>query len=194
MGRRLGSKNGVHTTKINFYGKRGRPKLWKNMNKKEKVGRVWRYVRLILIIIVTLIAFALVFMYFTGKNDTESVSTTTPQNTSKPISKASATKTITNEVIELKDAAQDYQNDGDQEKLTNRLESVQKQNQNLETRLPEGHTKEAVQTVNNTVSQIQQNPNNANNIVQNNLNDLVSKSGFWASIYYQVQSWVNNFQ
>ena len=194
MGRRLGSKNGVHTTKINFYGKRGRPKLWKNMNKKEKVGRVWRYVRLILITIVALIALAFVLIYFTGKNDTESVSTTTPQNTSKPISKASATKTITNEVIELKDAAQDYQNDGDQEKLIDRLESVQKQNQSLEARLPEGHTKEAVQTVNSTVTQIQQNPNNASNIVQNNLNDLVSKSGFWASIYYQVQSWVNNFR
>lgn len=189
----MDSKNGIHTTRINFYGKRGRPKLWKNMNKKEKVGRVWRYIRLILITIVALIAFAFVFTYFTGKNDTESVSTT-PQNTSKPISKASATKTITNEVIELKDAAQDYQNDGDQEKLTNRLEYVQKQNQSLEARLPEGYTKEAVQTVNSTVTQIQQNPNNASNIVQNNLNDLVSKSGFWASIYYQVQSWVNNFR
>ena len=194
MGRRLGSKNGIRTTRINFYGKRGRPKLWKNMNKKEKVGRVWRYVRMILISILSLIVLVIALMYITGKNDTESVSTTAPQNTSKPISKTSATKAITSEVIELKDAAQDYQNDGDQEKLTNRLESVQKQNQNLEARLPEGHTKEAVQTVNNTVTQIQQNPNNANNIVQNNLNDLVSKSGFWASIYYQVQSWVNNFQ
>lgn len=193
MGRRFGSKNGVHTTRINFYGKRGRPKLWKNMNKEEKVGRVWRYVRMILISILALIVLVIALMYITGKNDTETVTSSTP-DTSKQISKASATKTITNEVIELKGAAQDYQNDGDQEKLTNRLESVQKQNQNLEARLPEGHTKEAVQTVNSTVTQIQQNPNNANKIVQNNLNDLVGKSGFWASIYYQVQSWVNNFR
>lgn len=193
MGRRFGSKNGVHTTRINFYGKRGRPKLWKNMNKEEKVGRVWRYVKMILISILALIVLVIALMYITGKNDTETVTSSTP-DTSKQISKASATKTITNEVIELKGAAQDYQNDGDQEKLTNRLESVQKQNQNLEARLPEGHTKEAVQTVNSTVTQIQQNPNNANKIVQNNLNDLVGKSGFWASIYYQVQSWVNNFR
>ncbi len=154
--------------------------------------------------IVTIIAFILlffVFIVFTMKPTTEPTTTSTKseqvesrKHQQRPMSRIEAGRAISNELFELKDAAEDYQDNGDQQALMSRLQDLQTQNQQLETRLPEGHAKEAVQTINKTASQVEQNPKNAGNIVQNNVNDLAQQSGFWGNIYYRIRSLISSYQ
>lgn len=151
--------------------------------------------------IIALVLLFLVFIVFTMKPTTKPSTTSVKsekvesrQHKQKPMNRIEAGRAISSELFELKDAAEDYQQDGDQQALVSRLQNLQTQNEQLETRLPEGHAKEAVQTINTTASQVEQDPQNAGQIVQNNVNDLAQKSGFWANIYYRVRSLISSYQ
>lgn len=118
-----------------------------------------------------------------------------PQHNSKrkPLGKIAAGKAVSDELMQLTNAANDYEKDHDQGALVDKLQTVETENKQLETRLPEGHAKEAVQAINKTASQVQQDPNNAGKIVQNNVEDLAQQSGFWGNIYYRVRSLIANW-
>lgn len=199
----------VHTGRV------GRPKLWKNMTEEEKINYAQslevqnrkqssrRKYQIIggIVTIIALVLLFLVFIVFTMKPTTAPTSSSTRsekvdsrKHKQKPMNRIEAGRAISSELFELKDAAEDYQDNGDQQALISRLQDLQAQNEQLETRLPEGHAKEAVQTINQTASQVEQNPQNAGNIVQNNVNDLAQKSGFWGNIYYRVRSLISSYQ
>lgn len=196
----------VHTGRV------GRPKRWKNMTEEEKISYVQsleqrkgksRIHRTIggIVAILALVLLFFVFIVFTMKPTTEPSTASTKsekvesrKHKQRSMSRIEAGRAISNELFELKDAAEDYQDNGDQQALVSRLQDLQMQNEQLETRLPEGHAKEAVQTINKTASQVEQNPQNAGNIVQNNVNDLAQQSGFWGNIYYRVRSLISSYQ
>lgn len=199
----------VHTGRV------GRPKMWKNMTEAEQINYVQsleaqsrkqgsRRKHRIIGGIATILAVVLlffVFIVFTMKPTTKPTATSTKsekvesrKHKQKPMNRIEAGRAISSELFELKDAAEDYQDNGDQQALVSRLQDLQAQNEQLETRLPEGHAKEAVQTINKTASQVEQNPQNAGNIVQNNVNDLAQKSGFWGNIYYRIRSLISSYQ
>lgn len=192
----------VHTGRV------GRPKRGKNMSEGEKSNYVQglkrqKKHRIVggIVTIIALILLFFVFIVFTMKPTTEPTTTSTKseqvesrKHQQRPMSRIEAGRAISNELFELKDAAEDYQDNGDQQALMSRLQDLQTQNQQLETRLPEGHAKEAVQTINKTASQVEQNPKNAGNIVQNNVNDLAQQSGFWGNIYYRIRSLISSYQ
>lgn len=114
-----------------------------------------------------------------------------PQHNSKekPLGKIAAG----DELLQLTNATNDYEKDRDQGALVDKLQTVETENKQLETRLPEGHAKEAVQAINKTASQVQHDPNNAGKIAQNNVEELAQQSGFWGNIYYRVRSLIANW-
>lgn len=114
-------------------------------------------------------------------------------NNSSSINKLSQdNQKLANQVAQLKGATQQYQKDHDQQALQERLATIQSQNQQLQNQVQDNSVKQDLNQVNNTIDEIQQNPDDGTQIV----NDLKNQGDFskiWSSVSQQVQKWLSEF-
>lgn len=100
---------------------------------------------------------------------------------------------LAQQVAALKGAAKQYEKDHDQAALQQRLTEISNQNQQIVDQLHSNSAKEKLTDINQTITQVQQDPSNATATV----NDLKNKDGFdqlWSSITSQVQGWLQKYQ
>lgn len=98
---------------------------------------------------------------------------------------------LANQVAELRGAVKQYQHDKDQAALNQRLDKIESQNQQLNSKVDDS-TKNRLNQVTNVVEQVRQDPDNGVQIV----NDLKNESGFkdiWNNISSMVQDWMDKF-
>lgn len=99
---------------------------------------------------------------------------------------------LANQVAQLKGATQQYQKDHDQQALQERLDKIQSQNQQLQNQVQDNSVKQDLNQVNNTINEVQQNPDNGTQIV-NSLKNQGDFSKIWSSVSQQVQKWLSEF-
>ena len=99
---------------------------------------------------------------------------------------------LANQVAQLKGATQQYQKDHDQQALQERLDTIQNQNQQLQNQVQDNGVKQDFNQVNDTINEIQQNPDDGTQIV-NNLKNEGDFAEIWSNVSQQVQKWLSEF-
>jgi cbb3-type cytochrome oxidase subunit 3/Txe/YoeB family toxin of Txe-Axe toxin-antitoxin module len=114
-------------------------------------------------------------------------------NNSSSINKLSEdNQKLANQVAQLKGATQQYQKDHDQQALQERLDTIQNQNQQLQNQVQDNGVKQDFNQVNDTINEIQQNPDDGTQIV-NNLKNEGDFAEIWSNVSQQVQKWLSEF-
>lgn len=97
---------------------------------------------------------------------------------------------LAEQVAALRGAARQYEKDHDQQELQNHLNNISNQNQQIENQLNSNSAKQKLNDIDQTITQVQQDPDNATSTV----NNLKNKDGFsqiWDNITSMMGNWLS---
>lgn len=158
---------------------------------KKKHGWLWGLIAVVVII-------CLLWGWTSHRHQRQDQAANNAQQSSKIADNSSSVaklsgdnQKLANQVAELRGAVKQYQHDKDQAALNQRLDKIESQNQQLNSKVDDS-TKNRLNQVTNVVEQVRQDPDNGVQIV----NDLKNESGFkdiWNNISSMVQDWMDKF-
>ncbi|MCH3922800.1 hypothetical protein [Limosilactobacillus sp.] len=97
---------------------------------------------------------------------------------------------LAQELAEIKAAANQYHQNNNGQEFDERLDTIENKNEQLANQTTDEQTRDALESVNNAVNQIRQDPNNAENVV----NDLKNQDGFaeiWDNMNGMTHAWMS---
>lgn len=174
-----------------------REQVQSQSNRGHQSTALKRHHRGWLVALIVLLAIIIVWWAVSAHNrnqnqqaNNEEQSSQISDNSSSTSKLSSDNQKLAEQVAALRGAARQYEKDHDQQELQNHLNNISNQNQQIENQLSSNSAKQKLNDIDQTITQVQQDPGNATSTV----NNLKNKDGFsqiWDNITSMMENWLN---